>query len=293
MKSLIVGLGFGNAVYKPVFEKIGSTIVTVDPIKDADFKTVEEAIDVHKHFDTVNICTPNFTHEDIARKVAKHSSVVFIEKPGVLNSQHWKNLVEDFPETRFMMVKNNQYRTEINEFHRLAGQCDKIYVRWNNANRIPNPGSWFTTKELAFGGVSRDLIPHMLSYYCELTDFKKGNKLDAVAMQNHLLSDITSTDYGTINHNGVYDVDDFCKLEFKNGDTTWILSANWKTNLDHDDSSISFTSKNSAIRHVLGMCPEEAYKKMIETAVKYLNNDELWNMQLEQDIWIHQQIEDL
>ncbi len=293
MKSLIIGLGFGNAVYKPVFEKIGSIIVTVDPIKDADFKTVEEAIDVHKHFDTVNICTPNFTHEDIARKVAKYSSIVFIEKPGVLNSQHWKNLVEDFPETRFMMVKNNQYRKEINGFHRLAGQCDKIYVRWNNANRIPNPGSWFTTKELAFGGVSRDLIPHMLSYYCELTDFTKGNKLDAVAMQNYLLSNITSTDYGTINHNGVYDVDDFCKLEFKNGNTTWVLSANWKTNLDHDDSSISFSSKNSAIRHVLGLCPEEAYQKMIETAVKNLNNDEFWNKQLAQDIWIHQQIEDL
>ncbi len=293
MKSLIIGLGFGNAVYKPVFEKIGSTIVTVDPIKDADFKTVEEAISVHGHFDTVNICTPNFTHEEIARKVAKNSSIVFVEKPGVLNSQHWKNLVDDFPDTRFMMVKNNQYRKEINEFHRLAGQCDKIYVRWNNANRIPNPGSWFTTKELAFGGVSRDLIPHMLSYYCELTDFTKGSKLDAVAIQNYLLSDITSTDYGVVNYDGVYDVDDFCKLEFKNGNTTWILSANWKTNLDHDDSSIAFSSKNSAIRHVLGLCPEEAYKKMIETAVKNLNNDEFWNKQLAQDIWIHQQIESL
>ena len=101
MKSLIVGLGFGNAVYRPVLEKIGSTVVTVDPIKDADFKTVGEAIERHKFFDTVNICTPNFTHEEIARKVADCSSIIFVEKPGVLNSQRWKSLVDDFPNTRF------------------------------------------------------------------------------------------------------------------------------------------------------------------------------------------------
>ena len=182
---------------------------------------------------------------------------------------------------------------QIKDFKRLADQSERVYVRWNNANRIPNPGSWFTTKELAFGGVSRDLIPHMLSYYCVLTDFTEGQKLDTVAMQNYLLSDITSTDYGTINPDGIYDVDDFCKLEFKNGNTTWILSANWKTNLDHDDSSISFGMKNSAIRHGLGLCPEEAYQGMIEAAIENLNNNEFWEKQFAQDIWIHEQIENL
>lgn len=293
MKSLIVGLGFGNAVYRPVLEKIGSTVVTVDPIKDADFKTVEEAIERHKFFDTVNICTPNFTHEKIARSVADYSSIIFVEKPGVLNSQRWKSLVDDFPNTRFMMVKNNQYREEITSFQSLANQSDKVYIRWNNANRIPNPGSWFTTKELAFGGVSRDLIPHMLSYYCELTDFINGTKENISVRQNYQLADINSTDYGTINHDGTYDVDDFCMFEFKNGNTTWILSACWKTNLDHDDSSIAFSMKNSAVRHVLGLCPEEAYRKMIEVAIKNLNNNDFWSSQLAQDIWIHEQIENL
>jgi predicted dehydrogenase len=293
MKSLIIGMGFGNAVYRPVLEQMGSMVVTVDPVKPADFKSVEEAISEHKHFDTVNICTPNFTHELLARTVAPNADIVFVEKPGVQDSKCWRCLVEDFPKTRFMMVKNNQYRADIKQFKNLADQSDTVYIRWNNANRIPSPGSWFTTKELAFGGVSRDLIPHMLSYYCELTDFTKGSKLDAVSMQNYLLSDITSTDYGTINPDGVYDVDDFCKLEFKNGNTTWVLSANWKTNLDHDDSSIAFSMKNSAVRHALGLCPESAYKKMIETAVSNLNNDDFWNKQLTQDLWIHEQIENL
>ena len=70
--SLIVGMGFGQAVYQPVLKNLGMQVITVDPVKSADFKTVEDAIAAHGHFLTVNICTPNFTHEDIARQVAPH-----------------------------------------------------------------------------------------------------------------------------------------------------------------------------------------------------------------------------
>jgi predicted dehydrogenase len=291
MKALIVGMGIGQ-LYHSVFSSLGYEIDTVDanPEKAATFITVDNITD---HYDIAVICTPNFTHETIARTIAKNCKIILIEKPGVIDAKSWQCLVEDFPDTRFMMVKNNQYRNEIKLFKTQADQSEQVYVRWNNANRIPQPGSWFTTKELAFGGVSRDLIPHMLSYYCALTDYKQSSQLDAVSMQNYLLADITSTDYGTVNPDGVYDVDDFCKLEFKNRNTTWTLSANWKTNLDHDDSSISFGMKNSAVRHQLGLCPESAYKKMIETAVENLNNDEFWQSQFEQDVWIHKQIEKL
>jgi len=291
MKALIVGMGIGQ-LYHSVFASLGYEIDTVDanPEKNATFKTADM---VTGHYNIAVICTPNFTHELIARTIANKCQIVLVEKPGVQDSKCWFCLIEDFPSTRFMMVKNNQYRDEIKLFKSQSEQSDRVYVRWNNSNRIPQPGSWFTTKELAFGGVSRDLIPHMLSYYCALTDFTKGQKLDAVSMQNYVLSDITSTDYGTVNPDGVYDVDDFCKLEFKNGNTTWLLSANWKTNLDHDDSSISFSMRNSAVRHALGLCPESAYKTMVETAVKNLNNNEFWKKQFAQDIWIHEQIEKL
>jgi predicted dehydrogenase len=291
MKALIVGMGIGQ-LYHSVFSSLGYEIDTVDANteKAATFITVDNITD---HYDIAVICTPNFTHEIIARTIAKNCKIILIEKPGVQDSKAWFCLIEDFPDTRFMMVKNNQYRDEIKLFQMQADQSDRVYIRWNNANRIPQPGSWFTTKELAFGGVSRDLIPHMLSYYCALTDYKQGSKLDAVSMQNYLLSDITSTDYGTVNPDGVYNVDDFCKLEFKNGKTTWSLSANWKTNLDHDDSSIAFGMKNSAVRHELGLCPESAYKKMIETAIENLNNNAFWDDQFAQDLWIHEQLEEL
>ena len=292
MKSLIIGMGFGNAVYRPVLEQMGSTVVTVDPVKSADFKTVEEAIEFHKHFDTVNICTPNFTHDDLARRVALHCDIIFVEKPGVVNSLHWFNLVDDFPNTRIMMVKNNQYRDEIKYFKELADQSERINVVWNNKNRIPNPGSWFTTKSLAFGGVSRDLIPHMLSFYCSLTDFTSGSCTETVAEQRHQLKDITNTDYGVVDQTGIHDVDDYCLLKYNNNNTQWKLLADWCSG-EADDVYISFDMKNSAVRYKLGLCPESAYKKMIETAVANLNNNDFWDNQLTQDLWIHKQIEKL
>lgn len=289
MIALVVGLGMGN-LYVQELIKLGYTVDTVDTDKNknATYLSVDE---LNVHYEIAIICTPNFTHEPIARKIADKCNIVLIEKPGVKDSLSWSNLIKDFPDTRFMMIKNNQYRSTIDIFQEKTNQSDTIYIRWNNANRIPHPGSWFTTKELAFGGVSRDLLPHMLSYYCILTDYKQGNKIRSTSKQSYELKNIRSTDYGVINYNGTYNVDDFCLLEFKNGDKNWILTANWATGLEDDDSSISFSMKNSAIRHELGLCPEDAYKNMIQTAIKNLNNDSFWQEQFEQDMWIHQQIE--
>jgi predicted dehydrogenase len=288
-KALIIGMGFGKAVYYPVLTKLGYEVITVDmdASKGADYSNLEDAIRVHGKFDTVNICTPNFTHIKLARKVAALSKIVFVEKPGVANSEAWHQLCIDYPQTRFMMVKNNQYRN-LEEFKTLVEQSKQVSIVWNNKNRIPNPGSWFTTKDLAFGGVSRDLIPHMLSYYVALTDYTKGNKLYATAIQRHELKDIIDTDYGRVDHNGTYNVDDFCEFEFSNNGTKWILSANWKDD-KADDVYISFDDN----KFPLGLCPEEAYKAMIENAVNNLNNNDFWSEQLAQDIWIHKQIENL
>lgn len=292
MKSLVVGMGIGN-LYKAVLEEIGNHVVTVDldPNK-ADFTSVDMAVSVHGSFDTVHICTPNFTHMKIARQLAAISKIVFVEKPGVATSEAWAQLVKDYPATRFMMVKNNQFRNEIKHFKNLADQSDVVKVTWNNKNRIPNPGSWFTNKDLAFGGVSRDLIPHMLSYYTCLTDYQAGTKTESWSKQNWQLDQIDSTDYGTVNHSGVYNVDDECKIEFVNGKTKWILTANWRS-LEEDNISICFGMKYSAVIEKLGLCPEIAYQTMIEQAIENINNDEFWQRQLAQDMWIHQQIETL
>jgi predicted dehydrogenase len=291
MKSLVVGMGIGQ-LYQSVLKDLGHTVITCDSNSAADFKNYDDALQEHK-FDTVHICTPNFTHYEIAEAAAQaNTKIIFVEKPGFANAQFWQNLVKQCPGSRFSMVKNNQYRESIAHFRDLAAKSHTVKITWNNNNRIPKPGSWFTNKDLSFGGVSRDLIPHLLSYYCALVDYSQGIKLFAFASQRWLLEDIDTSDYGIVDKNGVYNVDDFCEFEFKNNNTKYILTANWRS-LKENDISISFDMPHSAVRHELGLCPEYAYKLMIQTAVENIDNDQFWKEQLAQDLWIHRQLERL
>jgi len=293
--SLIVGMGIGN-LYATVLQNLGHGVITVDsdPAKGADFQSVDAAIVACHMFDTVHICTPNFTHFDIATKVAKCSSMIFIEKPGVSTSNIWETLVKTFPYTRFMMVKNNQWRSNIKDLVKLTQESKSVEIRWHNKDRVPNPGTWFTTKKLAFGGVSRDLMPHLLSLFMVLEPYyKTSRQITSIAMQNWLLEDVSNTDYGTVNVNGVYDVDDSCRLEYVCNNRTWTLDANWRT-LNEDDRAIIFTMPDdSQVRIELGLCPEEAYQTMINDAILGHHEAIFWNKQLTQDLWIHQQIETL
>ena len=289
MRSLIVGMGFGSAVYAPVLKSLKHEVITLDPVRPANFTSIEDLLEVYEHFDTVNITTPNYTHEPIARQLADYSDIIFVEKPGVINSSNWSKLIEDFPDTRFMMVKNNQYRVSISQFRTLSRSAEKVTICWENNNRIPNPGSWFTTKELAFGGVSRDLMPHLLSYYTILTDYQVGTVTHSLSKQRYNLSDLTNTDYGTIDKEGIFDVDDMCEIRFNNKNTEYHLTADWKSNNGLDLVYIDF----DGVRYDLGLCPEIAYKEMINQTIKNKNNDEFWQNQYEQDMWIHRQIENL
>jgi predicted dehydrogenase len=287
VRSLIIGLGFGNTVYFPILKSLGHEVITVDPIKPALFSTIEEAIDKYKFFTTVNIATPNYTHEALARQLAPHCKFIFVEKPGFINKQSWHKLVIDFPDTNILMTKNNQYRKEIDYYRHLAKQSKNITVKWSNNNRIPNPGTWFTNKKLAYGGVSRDLMPHLLSYYTLFDSYESGICSKRSNKQVWNLDDLKSTEYGIVDTNGVFDVDTYYELEYQTANTKWTLIADWKSNKGFDEIYIDFDGK----RFELGLCPEEAYKRMIQTVL--LMNDKIWYWedQLAQDLFIHKEIE--
>lgn len=285
MKSLIIGMNIGQ-LYKQVLSNLKFDVVTVDLNLPADYKFYQDAISEHKRFDTVHICTPNFTHEVIATTIAKHTKFLFIEKPGFRFESDWKKLVEQFPDTRIMMVKNNMWRDNINELRHLHSTSKTIKLHWLNENRVPNPGSWFTDKELAFGGVSRDLLPHLLSLYAALEpEFEKTFWLYKHAWQRWELENLTSSNYGKVNPFGVYDVDDNVNLECYNNDRRWYIKSSWRT-LEKDDIAIHFD--NTTIP--LGLCPESAYQNMINEAIQNQFNKSFWQNQLRIDAWIHRQI---
>jgi len=290
--SLVVGMGIGQ-LYKTVLTNLGQEVVTVDqdPKKGAMYSSVDQAVLMHKTFDTAHICTPNFTHFSIASKIAPYTKIMFIEKPGVADNFSWQRLVEEFKYTRFMMVKNNMWRSNISELKELASRAQTVNIRWIRKNCIPSPGSWFTTKKLAFGGVSRDLMPHLLSLYIALNpNWRKESINGKSSLRYWDLKDIDSTEYGTIDRNGIYDVDDVCHIDFG---TKWGCQANWRS-MDADNSSVEFIMQDKSIeRFELGWCPEEAYTAMIREAVDRVNDAKFWAEQYEQDTWIHGVIENL
>ena len=290
--SLVIGMGIGQ-LYKSVLEKLGHNVITVDRdiSKNANFPSVEPAFLLHGVFDTVHICTPNFTHHELALKVAPYAKIVFIEKPGVNNTAQWQMLCKSFPSTRFMMVKNNMWRSNIKEIMYSASVAKCVEIDWIRKNCIPSPGSWFTTRSLAFGGVSRDLMPHLLSLYIAINpEWQEEPANGFASLQNWQLSEIESTEYGTINPNGTYDVDDQCKVNFG---TKWHCRANWRS-MDVERSAITIIHQDHAKEiFELGWCPEDAYENMIKDAVTNLNNDVFWNNQYEQDCWIHSIVEKL
>ena len=290
--SLVVGMGIGN-LYSKVLKELGHSVVTVDSdtSKGADFLTVDAAIIKHHMFDTVHICTPNFTHFEIAAKLAPVSKIVFIEKPGVSTSRIWETLVKTFPQTRFMMVKNNMWRSNIADLKKLATQANRVDIKWIRKNGVPFPGGWFTTKKLAFGGVSRDLMPHLLSLYIALNPMWRTEQItDRSSETQWQLKDIDSTEYGIVNPNGTYDIDD--KADISIG-TKWQCVANWRTN-NEEDKSIKFVMPDGTEEQFdLGWCPEEAYQNMIKEAVDKVHDSEFWFDQYDKDSWIHEQIENL
>jgi len=291
-RSLVIGMGIGN-LYKDVLTKLGHEIVTVDmdPAKEADFIDVASAIRKHSWFETAHVCTPNFTHKDIAEQVAPYARIIFIEKPGVKTSAEWTSMITHRPFTRFMMVKNNMWRSNITDLKEIAKLSTSVNIEWTRRNCIPSPGSWFTTKDLAFGGVSRDLMPHLLSLYVAInSNWKHENVSGQTAMQCWELKDIETTDYGTVNPAGTYNVDDMCVIDF---DNKWHLTANWRS-MNYENSAIEFIMQNGTVeRFELGWCPEEAYYNMIKDAINNVDNSDFWLQQYAIDTWIHERIEKL
>ena len=283
MRTLIVGMGFGKAVYGSIYERMGWDIAYVDPYnKDADYSEIPE----EGAFATAHICTPNATHYELADKAAKVSDIVFVEKPGVKNVDQWNKLCTYNPTTRFMMTKNNQHRfteAELLDIKQRADAAETVKIHWINSDRVPSPGGWFTNKKIAYGGVSRDLLPHLLSIYQLLEkNWKHSVRTQASLNQFWTLDDMKRTDYGNVDFNGIYDVDDFCLVKYQK----YELCANWRSG-NGDDFALYLDDD----RIELGpLCPESAYENMINTAIDNWKDDNFWKLQKEMDLWIHRHV---
>ena len=112
----VVGLGIGK-LYVSAAKAHGWNIITVDQNEslNADYLSVDD-IPNDVHIDMGIICTPNFTHQQVARQLgAKYVTNIVVEKPGFRCLGEWLGFQQQYPKSRLWMVKNNQFRTLFEE----------------------------------------------------------------------------------------------------------------------------------------------------------------------------------
>jgi predicted dehydrogenase len=287
--ALVTGLGIGG-MYAEELLNAGYAVDTVDAdvSKNAQWSSVDAALAQGTHYDLATISTPNFTHVDLANKIAAQCGIVFVDKPGAENCQAWKELLAQHGNTRIVMIKNNQWRSEVAEWQQLIAHTRTLRINWINRNRVPKPGSWFTNKKLSYGGVSRDLMPHLLSIMSAVyPQAPQAHIVSQYAEQRWRLADLVDSDYGAVDQSGVYDVDDFATVEFMHNGRRFVLTADWRS-MHTDDISISFELEDSSVqRYQLGLCPASVYADMFTHCELNLHNQEFWNKQYATDVWIH------
>lgn len=291
MKTIcIVGLGIGS-LYVKVADRLGYNIITVDPNTDleADYTDISE-LPTDLRFDMAIVCTPNYLHETIAKALVTHTDRIVIEKPGFESLERWQEFQKQH-RTKIFMVKNNMYRTVFYDTvwdARDYSDIKNIKITWVNQDRVPGAGSWFTNKELAYGGVSRDLMPHALSVAQAILR-KPSINTEYVAYheQAYSLKDIVTTKWGKGNPNGVYNVDDRAYFSATVDGINIECATAWKYSdiqKDHVEWQVELKS-GVKISYTAGLCPEDAYVDMLDAYM--LMTDKKYQDYVEYDYVIH------
>lgn len=286
-KALIVGLNIGE-VYKEQLLNRNFTVVTadLDKTKNPTYTDYKDAL--HQQYDMAFICTPNFLHQQMAYDIAPHTNILFVEKPGLKTEEDWYNLITTFPDVLITTAFNNAFRPQCDFLREIYKKHAKkvlptdvgivdVTISWLNCRRVPGPGTWFTNKKLAWGGVSRDLMPHILS----IADVIHGNNWNRTDFhyskdQHWNLDQIIKyqSDYGIIDLKGTYDVDDNASIRFldEKNNVTWHLEVDWMT-LGANTREVSITfADDTVLNFDLGLCPNYVYGLMVDKFLEYYRN---------------------
>ena len=142
--------------------------------------------------DVVLIASPNCYHADTASYFLSHHIAVIVEKPVCLSPlefQKIKSAVE-FSKAPLFTSQAILYRSDIHLLRSICqsdlGDIYSMELCWVRANGIPRPGSWFTHRFLAGGGVLWDLGWHMFELALSLLSYPRITRFQA-SLYNYFL----------------------------------------------------------------------------------------------------------
>ena len=116
--------------------------------------------------DLVVVATPNGTHAGLSRQALSAGLRVLCEKPLASRRRDVEPLVEP-GRGRLFVSCPFRFRPDVRALLALCaggeiGKLHRLRLSWTRARGIPRPGSWYTNRRLALGGVLIDLGSHLL-----------------------------------------------------------------------------------------------------------------------------------
>jgi len=177
----VIGAGWMVKYHAAGFRKAGAEIVAVaDPAPGAaekaaaewgiakTFDSVDKMLAEVPDLDAVSIIVPNKFHAPLALQCLRAGKHVFCEKPPGLNASEVEEMVSVAKETgkKLMFNFNNRARPESQAMKGYVddgtvGTINSAQAKWIRRTGIPGFGGWFTTKAMAGGGATIDLL-HMI-----------------------------------------------------------------------------------------------------------------------------------
>lgn len=192
--------------------------------------------------DAVVITTPNKFHEPVATTAMEHGIDVFIENPLAHSLESAQRIAETAAETgRICMVGFQSRFLNVCKILKwyidqgYFGEIRHIQSSYMRRRGVPGRGSWYTSQEIAGGGVLIDIGIHVIDLLCyfldspELTDITATTRRDFGDRESYAYLDM----WGEDDDANMFDVEDSVSgfLTFE-AETTATLEAAWAVNAE-------------------------------------------------------------
>lgn len=119
--------------------------------------------------EAVIIASPNDTHVHYTIEALKRGIHVLCEKPVAFHASDIEKIKQVSKEHNTLYIPGfvNRWREDVQKLYQMIqekriGKIEKMEAGWLRKAGVPRPGTWFTNRELAGGGVLTDLGSHIV-----------------------------------------------------------------------------------------------------------------------------------
>ncbi len=274
------------------FNQAGAEVVAIADINEEAARKVADSFGVPKVYgnpddmldsdiDAVSIIVPNKFHAPLATKALQAGKHVFCEKPPALSAEEAEAMIQVAGEVgRTLMFNfNNRARPESREIMKLIrageiGRVNSAQAKWIRRTGIPGFGGWFTTKALAGGGATIDLL-HMLDLAMWFMGYPEPSHLLAQTFDDFITDKNFKGPWGIPDkEDGVTDVEAACHgfIRFRTGQVL-SLQISWAEMVKREEVSVVFqgTRAGGKVERLFGT--DGVDETAIDTCELYVQED--------------------